>query len=81
MSELIKNKEDLYNYLTTKQVASKSPPEFVYVTTSLRRKILVSEEQGKVIVGGTVKQFEFESVGGGVYKASIQPLKNPLTKR
>lgn len=74
MSELIKTKEDLLSYLTTKQICSKNPPEFAYVSTALRRSVMIDEQQCKVIVGGTVKQFTFENIGGGVYKASISSL-------
>jgi hypothetical protein len=73
-NELIKTKNDLIWYLTTKQVASKNPPEFAYVSTALRKNILTDEYQGKVIVSGTVKRFKFESIGGGVWKASIAKL-------
>lgn len=74
--ELITNKEDLISYLTTKKIASLKPPESVMVTTSLRRKILTDEMQGCFINNGKHCKFDFKSIGGGVYKASIyKPLK------
>lgn len=71
MSELITSKADLISYLTTKKIASSKPPESVMVTTSLRRKILTDENQGQFIHEGKFKYFDFKSIGGGVYKASI----------
>ena len=71
MSELITNKQDLISYLTTKKIASRKPPESVMVTTSLRRKILTDEMQGYFIHNGKHSRFHFESIGGGVYRASI----------
>lgn len=71
MSELIRVKSDLIEYLTVKQIASKSPPSFAYVSTVVRKIILTDENQGKFIHKGCSKSFEFESIGGGVYKASI----------
>lgn len=72
MSELIQNKAELISYLTTKQIASKEPPKSVNVTTKLRRIVMTDEMQGKFIHKGSSKTFEFKSVGGGVYVASIK---------
>ena len=74
MSELIQSKEDLIQYLTTKRIASKSPPESVNVTTKLRRVVMTDESQGKFVHKGRVRQFVFKSLGGGVYSASINEL-------
>ena len=71
MTELIQSREDLIFYLTNKQIASKEPPKSVNVTTRLRRVIMTDEMQGRFIHKGTSKLFEFKSVGGGVYQASI----------
>ena len=71
MSELITSKADLISYLTTKKIASTKPPESVMVTTSLRRSILTDEMQGCFIHNGIHSKFDFKSIGGGVYKASI----------
>lgn len=71
MSELTTNKDDLISYLTTKKIASNKPPESVMVTTSLRRKVLTDEMQGYFIHKGKHSKFDFKSIGGGVYKASI----------
>lgn len=77
MNELIKSKEDLICYLTSKQIASKKPPESVMVTTKIRREVLTDEYQGKFIHNGTVKRFSFKSIGGGVYEARIEKLTPP----
>ena len=74
MSELIQTKQDLIEYLTTKQTASKKPPVSVNVSTKLRRLVLTGETQGKFIHKGAVKRFEFEGIGGGVYVATIADL-------
>lgn len=71
MSELITSKGDLISYLTTKKIASSKPPESVMVTTSLRRKVLTDEMQGRFIHNGKYSKFEFKSIGGGVYEVSI----------
>jgi len=65
----------LISYLTTKKLASKSLPESVNVSTSLRKQIMTDEMQGKFIHKGTVKVFKFDSLGGGVYKAYIADLE------
>lgn len=71
MSELITSKEDLISYLTTKKIASSEPPRNVMVTSILRRKVLTDERQGRFIHKGRWSRFEFKSIGGGVYEASI----------
>ena len=76
MGELIKSKQDLIDYLTSKQVASKEPPKSVYVTAALRRLIMTDEKQGRFVHKGRVKRFEFKNLGGGVYLAEIEQLKN-----
>ena len=75
MSELIRTKEELISYLTTKRIASKIPPKSVNVTTGLRKLVLTDEYQGKFINKGCVREFEFKSLGGGVYSASIKESK------
>lgn len=72
MSELIRHKQDLIEYLTTKRIASKNPPEHVNVTSSLRKSVLTDETQGFFIHKGQHREFEFKSMGGGVYRASIK---------
>ena len=72
MSELIRNKQDLIWYLTTKKIASKNPPEHVNVTSSLRKSVLTDEMQGFFIHKGHHREFEFKSMGGGVYQAKIK---------
>ena len=72
MSELIKNKQDLVWYLTTKKIASKNPPEYVNVTSKLRKSVLTDELQGAFIYKGRHTEFDFKNLGGGVYRASIK---------
>lgn len=76
MSELIQSKEDLVYYLTAKKIASKNPPERVNVTSALRKIVMTDERQGSFIHNGTCKSFEFKSLGGGVYSASIKQPNN-----
>ena len=75
MSELIRTKEELISYLTTKQIASKEPPKTVNVSTGLRKSVLTGERQGTFISKGCVREFEFKNLGGGVYLASIKESK------
>ena len=72
MSELIRHKQDLIEYLTTKRIASKNPPKHVNVTSSLRKSVLTDETQGFFIHKGQHREFEFKSMGGGVYQAKIK---------
>lgn len=72
MSELIRNKQDLISYLTTKKIASKNMPEYVNVTSQLRKSVLTDESQGSFIYKGRHTQFDFKNLGGGVYRASIK---------
>lgn len=69
MNELIKTKEDLINYLTITPLASKAPPDFVYVTAKLRKEILIGPEQGRFCINGRYKNIEFCNMGDGVYCA------------
>jgi hypothetical protein len=71
VTELIQNKADLIAYLTTKKLARKEPPKSVNVTASLRKLIMTDENQGRFVHNGLVKEFQFKSIGGGVYMASI----------
>lgn len=72
MNELITSKADLISYLTTKKIASKHPPESVYVSTKLRKQILIGEDQGGFIHKGLHMEFEFTNKGGGVYEAKLK---------
>lgn len=72
MSELIRHKQDLIEYLTTKRIASKNPPKHVNVTSSLRKSVLTDEMQGFFVHEGRHREFEFKSMGGGVYQAKIK---------
>ena len=72
MSQLIRSKEELVSYLTTKLVASKLPPESVNVTTKIRREVMTDELQGRFVLAGRYKKLKFKSLGGGVYLASIE---------
>lgn len=72
MSELIRHKQDLIEYLTTKRIASKNPPEHVNVTSALRKSVLTDEMQGFFIYKGRHTEFDFKNLGGGVYRASIK---------
>lgn len=72
MCELIRHKQDLIEYLTTKRKASKNPPEHVNVTSALRKSVLTDELQGAFIYKGRHTEFDFENLGGGVYRASIK---------
>lgn len=72
MSELTMNKQDLTWCLATKKIASKNPPEHVSVTSTLRKSVLTDELQGAFIYKGRHTEFDFENLGGGVYRASIK---------
>ena len=75
MSELIKNKQQLIDYLTNKKLCSNHPPKSVFVTSRLRREVMTDDSQCLFRDQGTWKKFAFKSAGGGVYEASISSLK------
>lgn len=72
MTEAVSTKEELINYLTTKPLAKKEPPNSVYVTGKVRKEILTDEQQGKFIYKGSVVMIGFKNLGGGVYEAYIE---------
>jgi hypothetical protein len=72
MTELIKTVGELVSYLTTRKLCSKTPPESVMVSGKIRKEVLTSENQGWFSHNGTIGVIEFESLGGGVYKAFIK---------
>ncbi len=43
----------------------------IYISSKVRKQILLGEPQGKGIFEGTVKKFEFENIGGGVWKCTL----------
>lgn len=72
MEALIQTKEDLIHYLTSKRICNRNPPESVNVTSQLRKKVMTGDLQCRFIHKGRVREFEFKSLGGGVYSASIK---------
>lgn len=43
----------------------------VYIDSKLRREILTGPTSGKIVLNGRVCQFEFASIGGGVWNVTV----------
>lgn len=71
-NHLINDRSELVEFFA-KKVMGKYP-EFAYISSKVRKDVLIGEYQGKFVQGGTVKRFVFENTGGGVYKVTVGPL-------
>ncbi len=74
MKAMIKNGDQLLQWFLALAVhcsAEERWHEGICVTTTVRREILTSDRQGKIIVKGSVRTIEFETLGGGVYRAYL----------
>ena len=80
MDIAIKNADELYKYffdLSRKNTLNPDGKQHkleVFVSTKIRREVMTSVEQGEIVLDGQVKRFVFKSLGGGVYKASVQTI-------
>ena len=43
----------------------------VVVDTKLRRDVLTGQREGNITINGTVLQYQFKSLGGGVWKCTL----------
>lgn len=78
--QLIQTQEDLYNHFMfcsrpgVTDYIKNQLLNGVNVTSKIRRDVMTNERQGKITIGGTVKQIVFENLGGGVYLAKVEKL-------
>ena len=78
--QLIKTQEELYEHFmfcsrsNASERIKKQIFEGVNVTSKIRRDVMTNNRQGKITIGGIVKQIVFENLGGGVYLAKVEKL-------
>jgi hypothetical protein len=77
MTPAIKNANELVDWLSkvskdeNKVRRTKTYTTGCYVTSKVRREFLTSDQQGKLILSGSVVSVSFESLGGSVYRAYL----------
>lgn len=73
MDRMINSAEELVDELRLmhKQKDKSIGKDHVFVDTSVRRDFLTSGRQGKITLSANVYDVDFESLGGGVYKAKV----------
>ena len=77
MVTMIKTGNELYSYF--QQLAEKNlglgdqakHSLQVMVDTQVRKQVLCSTDQGKIVLQGRVYKIVFENIGGGVYNATV----------
>ena len=77
MVTMIKTGNELYSYF--QQLAEKNlglgdqakHSLQVMVDTQVRKQVLCSTDQGKIVLQGRVYKIVFENLGGGVYNATV----------
>ncbi len=80
MDYSIQDAMELYEYFSKLSRANTLNPNGrqhileVFVTGKIRKDVMCSVEQGKIILEGRVKRILFENLGGGVYKATVGDL-------
>ena len=74
MKKLIENGKELRQYFFNIRLHERALRRGVMVTSIVRREILTGMEQGKITLEGTVMRIHFDSIGGGVYVASVKKL-------
>jgi hypothetical protein len=69
MGELIRNARELITWFSGSH--ERLFEKGVFVSSTVRKQILISPGQGRVVIGGRVRDIQWESVGGGVWRAYI----------
>ena len=78
--QLIKTQQDLYEHFmfcsrpNAPDRIKKQVYDGVNVTSKIRRDVMTNGRQGKITIGGIVKQIIFEDLGAGVYLAKVEKL-------
>ena len=82
MTTLIKSGDELYEHFmhcSRTCMASRVkeiPYSGIMVSAKVRKDVLTNSRQGKITIGGTVKQIEFINKSGGVWLAKIEGQPN-----
>lgn len=75
MNDAITTGDDLYDYFFRCTKARETDAS-VFVSTKIRKEVLLNEKQGSITLNGKVRKIEFENMGGGVWKAAVPNLFN-----
>jgi len=76
-TQMIKSGKELRDHFFQVRHNKQKLEDGVMVSSVVRREILLSIEQGKIILEGTVYRISFENLSGGVYRAYITKLNPP----
>ena len=68
---LIKSSKDLKNFFFENRKNDDNLEEGIMVSGKIRKKILISYDQGKITLEGRVERIRFENLGGSVYRAFV----------
>lgn len=47
----------------------------IFIDSKIRKECLISEDQGKMILEGRIREILFENKGSGVYRAYLEKIK------
>ncbi len=75
MSAMVNNAKELNNiFFNYSKVNDHKAMLFkgVYVSTKVRREVMLNIEQGRITINGWVTYILFENLGGGVYRAFVE---------
>jgi len=73
MEQLIKSADQLKQFFMDLRAVKEAQHRGVLVSSRVRRDFMVGSDQGKMILNGTIQTVNFAEMGGGVYRAYIQP--------
>lgn len=79
MEPYIKNAEELIE-LFRHYIRFKKGKNTIAISSEIRKEILISENQGFVVVNGKFHKIKFENIEGGVWIASIESNDDPRLK-
>ena len=73
MEQLIKSADHLKQFFIELRRVKEAQVRGVLVSSNVRREFMLGSDQGKMVLNGTVQAIHFEPMGGGIYRAYIQP--------
>lgn len=71
MNRTIETPEDLNDWFFRRQSLPNEMLDGVNITTKIRRDVLTSESQGKIVLNGKLYWISFDNLGGDVYRAYV----------
>jgi len=78
--QLIRSEKDLRGFFFDVRKMPEKIKTGVMVTTAVRKEVLTSIDQGKMILEGRVVMIKFDNLSGGVYRAYILDQVGPCQK-